>query len=301
VTRDRLIFFGTDAFSVPALIRLLAEGWNVCAIVTKPDSRTGRGHELTMPAVKRLALAKSIPLFQPTRLLDIRPELAALKPDAGIVVAYGKIIPARVLGDFPKGLINIHPSLLPKYRGPSPIESAIISGDADTGITLMKLDTGMDTGPTYDQTKLQLTGIENRLDLYERLAELGAEFLATKLDRILDGNIVAIPQDNLHATVTKMLTKADGQIDWQKTAESLEREVRAYLGWPGSSAIIADTLVTITAARTLAQNGPAASAFKTAATELAVYAGTGALIIDKLKPAGKREMTGAEFLAGHPL
>jgi methionyl-tRNA formyltransferase len=301
VTDDRLVFFGTDAFSVPALVRLLAEGWHIAAVVTKPDSHTGRGRELTQPAVKRLAAYRAISVLQPARLADITDELRTLKPDAGIVVAYGKIIPQPVMDLFPKGLINIHPSLLPKYRGPSPIEAAILAGDDATGVTLMLIAEGIDSGPTYDQTKFQLTRDENRLELYERLSELGAEFLTSKLAAILDKNIVAIPQDSSQAVVTKLLTKATGNVDWSKPAETLEREVRAYLGWPGSSATVAGTAAVLTQTRTLAQNGRPGTAFKTPGGELAVHTGADALIIDRLKPAGKREMTGPEFLAGHPL
>jgi methionyl-tRNA formyltransferase len=301
MTKHRLVFFGTDAFSVPTLIRLLAEGWNVVGIVTKPDSRTGRGRELTTPAVKRLAVAKQIPILQPTRVAEATAGLRQLKPDAGVVVAYGKIIPESVIELFPRGLINIHASLLPLHRGPSPIETAILEGYQDTGITLMQIDASLDTGPTYDQSKLQLTGSETREDLYEQLAELGADFLSAKLANILEGNIVPLPQDSKHATTTKLIAKDDGRIDWSKPARRLEREVRAYLGWPGSRAEIAGVDVTITAARLLPQAGPPGKPFKTAGGELAVYAASDSLIIDRLKPAGKREMSGPEFLAGHQL
>ena len=301
MTRDRLVFFGTDAFSVPSLVRLLAERWNVVAVVTKPDSRTGRGRELTVPAVKRLAVARGLPVLQPHKLANIKDDLAALKPAAGIVVAYGKIIPGSVLHLFPKGVINVHASLLPAYRGASPIEAALLNGDEDTGVTLMQLEPGLDTGPTYDSSTVQLAGKENRLEMYEHLAEVGADLLATKLEAIMLGNIVPIPQDNTKASVTTLINKQAGRIDWSKPAEALEREIRAYLGWPGSRAQIAGTDVTITAARVLPKDGHPGTAHKTPSGELAVYAGHGCLIIDRLKPAGKREMTGPEFLAGHPV
>jgi methionyl-tRNA formyltransferase len=166
----------------------------------------------------------------------------------------------------------------------------------------MRLDSGLDTGPTYESTKLQLGGTETRLGLYEELAELGAELLATKLDAILQGTIVPIPQDSAQSTKTSLIKKADGVIDWTKLAATLEREVRAYLGWPGSRATIAGTDVTITAAHiSPEQDGQPGTAYKTPSSELAVYTGSGSLVIDRLKPAGKREMTGLEFLAGHPL
>jgi methionyl-tRNA formyltransferase len=298
---ERLVFFGTDAFSVPSLIRLLAEGRRVVAVVTKPDSRVGRGREMTSPAVKRLADASGIPVLQPGRLADIASDLQAIKPSAGIVVAYGKIIPQAILDLFPKALINVHASLLPLYRGASPIEHAILSGDDVTGVTLMQLEAGLDTGPTYEAAKLQLTGTETRPELYERLAELGAELLASKLTAILDGTIVPIPQDNSLATHTSRISKADGLIDWHKPAAQLEREVRAYLIWPGSHTTIAGSDVVVTAAHVSPTKGPAGEAHRTPAGELAVFTAKGALVIDRLKPAGKREMTGPEFLAGHPL
>jgi methionyl-tRNA formyltransferase len=301
MTRHSLVYFGTDAFSLPALVRLIAEGWPISAVVTKPDSRTGRGRTLTAPAVKRVAEANHIPVLQPTKLAEIDQDLKSLRPDAGIVVAYGKLIPPLTMKLFPKGLINIHPSLLPAYRGPSPIESAILNGDDATGITLIHLDAGMDSGPTYDHSKLQLAGNESRLDLYEHLAEIGAELLAAKLAGILDGNIVPIPQDNAHATTTHLISKDDGHLDWTKPAEQLEREVRGYLGWPGSHTTIAGADVTITTARTSLAGGAAGTAYKTPSGELAVHAGHGSLIIDRLKPSGKREMTGPEFMAGHPI
>ncbi len=300
-TSDKLVFFGTDAFSVPSLIRLLAEDWNVAAVVTKPDSPSGRGRELTSPAVKRLADAKKIPVFQPERLSDIRAELEALDAGAGIVVAYGKIIPGSVLKLFPKGLINVHASLLPAYRGASPIEAAILNGDDETGVTLMKIDAGLDTGPTYDAAKLQLTGSKNRHDLYEELAELGADLVSAKLSGILEGNIIPVPQDNTRASTVGLIKKADGRLNWHKPAAQLEREIRAYLGWPGSRATIAGTDVIVTAARVSPSEGEAGVVYKTPAGELAVHTGEGSLIIDSLKPAGKREMAGAQFLTGHAL
>src|SRR4051812_6994759 len=158
IPKDRLVFFGTDAFSVPSLIRLIAEGWNIVGVVTKPDAPTGRGQQITEPAVKRLAAAQGIPVLQPSRLADIEPDLAELNAAIGVVVAYGKIISAAMLELFPKGFINVHSSLLPKYRGAAPIEAAILNGDSETGVTLMQLEAGLDTGPTYDEARLQLDG-----------------------------------------------------------------------------------------------------------------------------------------------
>ncbi len=301
MTRDKLVFFGTDAFSVPSLIRLIAEGWPIAAVVTKPDSHTGRGRVLTEPAVKRLATAKGIPVFQPIAVASIVPDLAKLKPVVGVVVAYGKIIPNSVLELFPKGLINVHASLLPKYRGSSPIEAAILNGDDRTGVTLMQIDHGLDTGPTYASSTFQLAGTETRPDLYERLAEMGAELLATRLGSILDDALVPLPQDNSQAVKVALLHKQDGMIDWKKPALRLEREIRAHLGWPGSFTNLLGCDMTITQAHVLPRQGRPGQAYKTGSGELAVYCSHDSLVLDRIKPAGKREMTGPEFLAGHPI
>jgi methionyl-tRNA formyltransferase len=301
MTQDRLVFFGTDAFSVPSLIRLLAEDWPIVAVVTKPDSQTGRGRVLTQPAVKRLAAAKGIPVLQPTAVAQIKGDLERLKPTVGIVVAYGKIIPISILELFPQGLINVHASLLPKYRGSSPIEAAIINGDDRTGVTLMQIDHGMDTGPTYASSTFQLAGNETKPDLYERLAEMGAELLATRLRSILDDALVPLPQDNSQAVKVAMIKKLDGAIDWSKPATTIEREIRAHLGWPGSFTSLLGCDMTITEAHVLPRSGKAGQPYKTSSAELAVYCGHDSLVLDRVKPAGKREMTGSEFLAGHPI
>ena len=246
-------------------------------------------------------MAQDIPVFQPRNLASIEPELSHLQAEIGIVVAYGKIIPPSLLSLFPKKLINVHASLLPHYRGASPIEAAILNGDAETGVTLMQLEAGLDTGPTYDVSKIQLDGTENREALYERLAELGADLLAIQLPGILQDQTVPIPQDELEASVVGRIAKSDGFIDWAKPAIVLEREIRGYYGWPGSRTAIAGTDVTITKAHLSHPSGPSGTAYKTPDGELAVYAGTGSLIVDTLKPAGKRAMPSRDFLSGHPL
>lgn len=298
---DSLVFFGTDAFSLPSLVRLIAEDRPIAAVVTKPDTATGRGRHLTLPAVKRLAEANNLPVYQPAQVAQLLPVLERLHASAGVVVAYGKIIPQSIIDAFPKGLINVHASLLPRWRGASPIEHAILSGDEVTGVTLMQIEAGLDTGPTFTSEKFQLTGQETRLDLYEQLAELGANLLAADLSAILGGTIAAVPQDTAQATTTGLITKADGHIDWSKPARELEREIRAYLGWPGSRTQIAGRDVIITAARAVAASGPNGKAYVSASKELAVYAGRGSIIIDRLKPAGKTEMSGTAFLAGNRL
>lgn len=211
-----------------------------------------------------------------------------------VLAAYGKILPQSVLDEFPLGIINVHPSLLPQYRGPTPIEQAILDGTTKTGVSIMRLSSEMDAGLIYKQKAIHLRGNETKAALASQLQALGAELLLEVLPAVLDGSLK--PRQQPHperATYCKLIKKADGQLDWQKPAAQLEREVRAYTGWPGSFTKLADKDVIITQA-SVATTKPDKS--------LAIEAGDGNfLVIEKLKSAGKREMTAQEFLAGHAI
>jgi methionyl-tRNA formyltransferase len=296
----KLAFFGTDAFSDTALRALIDHGYRVEVVITKPDSYAGRKRVLTAPAVKITAESHNIPVMQPTRAVEL---LDTLKShcEAGIVVSYGKILPQAVLDLFPRGLVNIHASLLPLYRGASPIEAALLNGDEVTGISLMKLDAGMDTGPVYAQAEYIIEPTDTAATLYPKLAEIGADILIRELDDILDGTLTPTPQDDSAASHVGIIKKSDGLIDWNKPTQDIERQIRAYLIWPGSKTVIAGTEVTITSASSSEASGAPGTLFKTDSGELAVYCGEGSLVINTLIPAGKRQMTGKEFLAGHPL
>jgi len=308
-----IVFFGTDVFSISSLQALIEAGYPIEAVVTKPDARVGRGREVTAPQVKQLAQSHGIAVLQPADSAQLLQLASGLKSVYGVVVAYGRIIAPAVLERFTGGLINVHPSLLPKYRGPAPIEAAILNGDTMTGICMMKLDAGMDTGPIFVRELVPLTGMETRPALYDHLAGYGAQLLAGSLTDIMGGKLPPVPQNAFtdeQASVTGLITKSDGIIDWIQPAVAIERHVRAYLGWPGSKTMIDGIDVTITAARpgdslllvgTGETGGQPGIPFKTTAGELAVITGHGELIIDRLKPAGKNEMTGQAFLAGHPL
>lgn len=215
-----------------------------------------------------------------------------------VLVAHGQILPQPVLDQFPLGIINIHPSLLPLYRGSTPIEQAILDGAATTGVTLMKLVAAMDAGPVFAQNELALSGNESKAELANHLLHMGCELLIKVLPRILAGALAPTDQDELKVTVTKLISKSDGGIDWTKPAAQIEREIRAYLGWPGSFAHLLETDVIITAARISNDGGEPGRAYQSDDKQLIVYCGQDALIIDRLKPAGKREMTGREFLTG---
>ncbi|HET7630628.1 MAG TPA: methionyl-tRNA formyltransferase [Candidatus Saccharimonadales bacterium] len=247
----RVIFFGTEDFSLPSLEALLEHDYDVVAVVTKPDSARGRSRRLVEPAVKCLAKSYGITVFQPARLADIDDELAELKADIGVLVSYGKILPDRTLKLFGRfGIVNLHPSLLPKYRGPSPIETAIKNDDAETGVSLIKLTRDMDAGPIYDQTTVKLTGSETKPELYDRLARLGAERLVACLPAILDGQLEAKPQSNQAVTYTTLLSKDMAEIDPSTdNAYAIERQVRAYLGFPKTKLKLENNVVIITSAK----------------------------------------------------
>lgn len=286
----RLVFFGTEDFSVPALKSLLSEGWNIVAVITKPDYKAGRGQRLKQPPVKDAATEAGIKVLQPAKLIDIYKQLTALGAEGGILVSYGKIIPQKILDIFPSGIINVHPSLLPKYRGPSPIEAAILNGDKETGISLMKLSAGMDEGPVYAQEVVTLTGNEDRLTLSTRLSHKGAVLLTSHLEEILNGRLEPATQNDSKATYTQLLTKEDGNVSWDEPADIIERKVRAFVGFPKSRAKILGQNVIITRARVAKAGGDGSLVMKCLNSWLEVQ--------ELIAPSG-RNITGAEFLRGY--
>ncbi len=293
-----VIFFGTEEFSAVSLRALLDANVEIAAVVSKPDSPKGRSKELTPSPVKVVAQNANIPVWQPEKVASISEDIQKLGEVAGILVSYGKLIPDDILDLFNPGIINIHPSLLPKYRGPSPIESAILGGDNETGVSIMKLTTEMDAGPVYSQTTLPLTGNEYADDLYKTLAQKGAGQLIDILPSILDGTLQPTEQNNHNATYTQLLTKKNGVIDWQKSAIQLEREIRAYRDWPKSRADLRKTEVIITAAQVESGNNTPGT-IEVIDNQLHVYCGQGYLNIQKLQPLGKKEMPVQAFLAGY--
>ncbi len=228
--RPTIIFFGTSDFAVPALKRLHESGVEIAAVVTQPDKPAGRKQEPLPSPIKRAALEMNLKVLQPENL---QPTTYNLQPsDLSIVASYGKIIPKAVL-DIPQyGALNIHPSLLPKYRGPSPIQAAILDGEQETGISIIKMDEEVDHGPIVAQSEKRKVQNKSYKKLHDELAEAGAELLIKILPDYLAGKIKPIPQDHSQATFTKIITKADARIDWTKSAEEIDRLVRAYSEWP---------------------------------------------------------------------
>ncbi len=253
-TSKTIVFFGTDNFSAASLRELLSKGFTVGAVVTKPDSPQGRGRKLTKSIVKEIAEANNIPVWQPIRVDELEKHIAALTKKAGeepvgVLVSYGKIISQTIIDMFAPGIINIHPSLLPKYRGPSPIESAILNGDTETGVTLMQLTKQMDAGPVYKHVTVPLLDIETAPELETLLADLGAQELGLLLPSIINGSVTPIAQDEKSATYCQLLTKEDSTLVTSKlTAEQAERRVRAYLSFPKSKVTVAKQQVVITKA-----------------------------------------------------
>ncbi|HEU5004934.1 MAG TPA: methionyl-tRNA formyltransferase [Candidatus Saccharimonadales bacterium] len=285
-----LVFFGTESFSAASLKALIDQGWPIGLVVTKPDFKRGRGQKLNEPLAKTVARANSIPVTQPQKLIGIKNELADIGADFGVLVAYGKIIPEAIIDLFPGGIVNLHPSLLPKYRGPAPVEAAILGGDKFTGLSLMKLSVEMDAGPVYAQQIYELTGHETQPELYNALAQTGAELLTAKLDDIVGGRLEPIEQDEDQATYTKLLSKNDGLLNFNKPAEQLEREVRAFASWPRSRATILGQEVIVTKTRVVSDKGAGA---------LVLDCQPGFLeVMELIAPSG-RAVSGKDFILGY--
>jgi methionyl-tRNA formyltransferase len=293
-SKARLVFFGNERLATgvstdaPTLRALVNAGYEIDAVIAShedPISRQKRGLE-----IGTVAHAYHIPVLLTGKKIDLLTKIKKHPADAAILVAFGKIIPQPVIDLFPKGIINIHPSLLPKLRGTTPVETAILNGLAETGVSLMQLTAEMDAGPVYAQQKIGLSGSETKPELAARLLNEGVQLLLDNLDSILDGALKPKVQDETEATYTKLLTKQDGHLDFSLPAEAIERQVRAYIDFPRSRAKLFGREVIITIAR-LAQDLHDGN--------LVVKANPGYLeIVELVAPSG-RTMSGAEFIRGY--
>ena len=299
---ETILFFGNERLATgvttdaPVLRALIEAGYKITAVVAShedPVSRTRRGLE-----IGTLAHSYDIPVLLPGKSMPLKEKLKGHEAEVAVLVAFGKIVPQEVVDAFPRGIINIHPSLLPKHRGPTPIESVILGGEALTGVSIMKLGRVMDAGPIYGQSEVNLKGNESKQQLANTLLEVGKSMLLELLPGILEGSIVAVPQDNKAATYDKLIFKQDGVIDWRKPATRLEREVRAYMEWPKSRATLAGKEVVITKAKVAAESGQPGK-IKVDGKRLIVFCGEQALEILELKPSGKPAMSAQAFLAGY--
>ena len=299
-TSKTILFFGTEEFSATVLESLVVAGFAVAAVITKPDAPRGRGQQLLPPHVKQIAEAYGIRVLQPERLADITDIIAEYDHPTGVLASYGKIIPESILALFEPGIINVHPSLLPKYRGATPIESTILNGDDEAGVSIMKLVAAMDAGPVYTQQNLPLRGDETAEQLYSSLAHLGSELLIQHLPFIINGELQPVQQDNARATYTAKIEKKDGIIDWHTPAIQIERRIRAYHEWPQSRTTLGSTEVIITKAHVV-DDTVEPGKLQASSTSLLVGTSRGSLAIDSLKPLGKKEMPVGAFLQGYHL
>lgn len=298
----KIVFFGTSKFAIPALEALIGAGYEVAAVVTQPDRPAGRKQEPLPSPVKQVALKLGLKVVQPQNLDS---KFQVRDSDLFIVASYGEIIPKTIL-DLPKfGVLNIHPSLLPKHRGPSPIQAAILSGDRETGVSIIKLDEEMDHGPILAKSKFQITDSKIEFkNLHDQLAKLGTDLLIETLPKCLAGKLQPIPQDHAKATFTKIITKSDGRIDWKKPAKEIDRMVRAYHLWPVAWTMLDGRRLKIYSSTSLPlTNGAAAQMageVETSTDKLFVSTGGGFLEIVSLQLEGGKRLTAADFLRGHP-
>ena len=297
----RLIFAGTPDFAAQALSAILAAGHEVPLVLTQPDRPAGRGMKLQASAVKQLALAHNLPVFQPERLKDpaTHEPIRAAQADVMVVAAYGLILPQSVL-DMPRyGCLNIHASLLPRWRGAAPIQRAIEAGDAETGVTIMQMDAGLDTGAMLLSESLKLGADETAGELHDRLAMLGARLIVDALARYDTLTPVAQPASGV--TYAAKIGKAEAQLDWTQAADVLARKIRAFNPFPGATLTLASESVKIWRAETVIGAGNPGQILAADANGIVVATTQGALRLTELQKPGGRRLTSAEFLRGNPL
>jgi methionyl-tRNA formyltransferase len=302
----RLIFMGTPEFSVPSLARLIGDGHSVVAVFTQPDKPAGRGNKLQPPPVKLLAMDRGIPVYQPARIKnneEVRAIFEKAAADVCVVAAYGKILPEWLLAIPRLGCINVHASLLPKYRGAAPINWAIANGETETGITIMQMDAGMDTGAMLARRAVEIGPAETAPELSERLARVGAELLGETLPRVERGEIQAVAQDDSRATYAPILKRETGLIDWSMAARDIANRVRAFQPWPGTYTIFRGSRLILWRAREvpatgLEKAGPATiTAIEKSGMTIAC-AGPTALQIEEIQVEGKRRVAARDFANG---
>lgn len=294
---------GTPDFAVPSLEKLI-DTQMVVGVVTQPDRPAGRGRHLRKSAVKLVAERANIPIYQPRSLRTVEAAKPLVKwaPEIIVVAAFGQILRSHVLSLPPDGCINIHASLLPRWRGASPIHHAILAGDKESGITLMRMDEGLDTGPIFVQESLAIHENETAASLHDRLAVLGAAMLGKYLDDILAKKIEAVPQNNAASTYAPMIKKDAGLIDWQKSSIDIDRKIRAMTPWPGAFSSWQGKTIKILSARSATIRLPSGPPGKVIFSQDTVYVLTsdGAIRVDRLQLAGKTALNAVDFMRGRP-
>jgi methionyl-tRNA formyltransferase len=293
-----IVFAGTPEFAAVALAALLKSPHRVIAVYTQPDRPAGRGRKLTPSAVKSLALEHGIPVHQPLSLKEPgeQAKLAALKPDLMIVAAYGLLLPKAVLETPRLGCLNIHGSILPRWRGAAPIQRSILAGDPETGITIMQMDVGLDTGDMLHIVRTPITREDNAQTLHDRLAELGARALLEALDQLIAGTLPREKQDNALATYAKKLEKAEAELEWNLPALTLERQVRAFNPWPVSQTRLGEETLRVWAARAIDGSGAPGKVVRAGKEGIDVGTGDGLLRLTQIQLPGGKPLDAAAFL-----
>ena len=302
---ERVVFMGTPSFGVPALEQVVEDGYEIVAVYTQPDRPAGRGRAHVYSPVKKAALERDLKVLQPSGLRGPgeAERLAGLRPDVVVVAAYGLVLPQSMLDVPESGCLNIHPSLLPGYRGATPVPAAILAGDEDGGVTIMLMDAGLDTGPVLSQFVLGIDPDDTTGSLTARLAQAGARLLAETMPLWLEGNLVPQPQDESRATYTSPITKGDGAIDWTLSAAEIGRRVRAFNPWPGCYTTWRGKSLRIHEAVALHKEGQMLPGRVTALepglpAAAGVECGEGVLGLLNVQLEGKRAMSAEEFLRG---
>lgn len=302
----RILFFGTPDFALVSLDALLRSPYRVVGVVTQTDKPRGRGQRVAESPVKQRAVAAGVPVLQPQRLSDAAflDRMAALEADLGVVAAYGKILTDRVLAMPRLGLVNVHASVLPRYRGAAPVHRAVMAGDTETGVTIMRVVKALDAGPMLAVARCPIGPDETSEELERGLARLGADLLVATLDELSAGRERETPQDEAAATYAKRLTKEDGIVDWTWTAQRLHNLVRGLHPWPHAFTFLHERRVILhrsSVATVLPTNADPGTVLEAHGDRLIVATGGGTLDLLEVQAEGKRKMTIREFLAGHPV
>ncbi|WP_338869782.1 methionyl-tRNA formyltransferase [Myxococcus stipitatus] len=302
MSRPRIVFMGTPDFAVASLEACFDLG-DVVAVVTQPDKPKGRGNTVTAPPVKELALARGVPVFQPAKLRTppFVEELRRFQPDVCVVTAYGRILPKDILELPPKGCVNVHGSLLPRFRGAAPIQWSIAHGDAETGVSLMVMDEGLDTGPVLAMKRMPIGPEDTSATMYPKLAALGGEVLRESLPAYLRGELKPVPQPSEGVVLAPIIEKDEGKLDFNRPAVALERRLRAFTPWPGAFTTLGGKLVKVHRVRVAEGQGAPGTVLSASGEGLEVACGEGSLVLLDIQPEGKRVMKAADFLMGHKL
>lgn len=301
----RVVFLGTPAFAVPSLEALIRSRHEVVGVVSQPDRPKGRGHHLQPTPTKQTAMAHGIAVLQPAKIKDeaFLQAVRDLAPDLGVVVAFGRILPDSLLGIPRLGMINVHASILPRYRGAAPIQRAVLAGDRETGVTIMRVVTELDAGPAFSLARVPIPPDATSGDMESVLAQVGADALVPVVDALAEGGAVETPQDHAAATHAPKITKAEGIIDWSAAAADVHNLVRGLQPWPLAATTIGSERIVLRRTRPVSLDAHASlpgTVVRAHGDDLTVACGGGtALQVLELQPEGRRTMTAREFLAGH--